>query len=496
LQVTESWQEVLRMLVVDCNDDDVDSVLLAIATPSGAEEKSMTALPRLVLAARCLTDEPNVSNSLAVQVLQGFCDEGARRGVSRHGGPVQIATTEIAASPWAATQEWCLGRTYLTCGETHRMGVSNFLVWTRRYGDLEDTDAMANRLLARLQSPEPEHRVIAALQIMKQSFTNLASIAKLTKAIPVLQELLRREPAEASAAAWAMVQLCGGWLAQHEHPTVQSRILSVEQLQFIHATLVSVPPTEYFLRHCLINILGNGEHEPATGLLITELETTTERSARGAAAALGRIGTDAAITALIEALRTSKDRTLDRVIDALRKRRDSRAVEPLTALYHAQLAAAAADESPVSEAGKLRGTIVGALLGIGDPRSVNLFYTALEDQSPQASLAGAAGLRRYGIPIGLEKLLSYLESDDRQRRLLAVEFLATDDDPIDRVLLSENLNGSRPFVDPREGIDAGRIGYAARTLYLTFPDVHERYLKLAKTYGLTVIADLRSPTLN
>lgn len=69
LEVTDSWQEALRLLVVDCRDDDVDEVLMAIANPLPKEDKKRTLRPRTILAARCLVDEPNVSDSTAEKLF-------------------------------------------------------------------------------------------------------------------------------------------------------------------------------------------------------------------------------------------------------------------------------------------------------------------------------------------------------------------------------------------------------------------------------------------
>jgi len=74
LQVAESWQEVLRLLVADCKDDDVDEVLLSILIPIAKEVGDKTIRPRAVLAARCLADEPNVSEDVAKRVLVTFSE--------------------------------------------------------------------------------------------------------------------------------------------------------------------------------------------------------------------------------------------------------------------------------------------------------------------------------------------------------------------------------------------------------------------------------------
>ena len=109
LEVVESWQEVLRLLVADCKDDDVDDVLRAILTPLTNEETSKTARPRSVLATRCLADEPNVSEEVAQEVLVSF-----GRAIKRGDGMGRVRTTidtaaiEVGASQWGPKPQQCL----------------------------------------------------------------------------------------------------------------------------------------------------------------------------------------------------------------------------------------------------------------------------------------------------------------------------------------------------------------------------------------------------
>ena len=51
------------------NDDDVDSVLLAIAGVGENEDALVTSRPRTALAVSCLSDEPNVSEDVAITLI-------------------------------------------------------------------------------------------------------------------------------------------------------------------------------------------------------------------------------------------------------------------------------------------------------------------------------------------------------------------------------------------------------------------------------------------
>ncbi|MEA5564739.1 NACHT domain-containing protein [Anabaena sp. UHCC 0399] len=103
--VTENWREALRLCVASCNDDDVDDVLRAILKPLDAEDSPTTVRPRAVLATLCLADEPNVSEQIAMKILQEFV---RNIGESDGNAPfsqtsVDIAVKELAESQWAAT---------------------------------------------------------------------------------------------------------------------------------------------------------------------------------------------------------------------------------------------------------------------------------------------------------------------------------------------------------------------------------------------------------
>jgi hypothetical protein len=99
LAVTEHWREALRLCVMSCNDDDVDGVLLAIADVREDEDPSVTARPRAALAISCLSDEPNVSEDIAIRLIDrfiGVLEEGDGVGVT----VADRALKEVGGSLW------------------------------------------------------------------------------------------------------------------------------------------------------------------------------------------------------------------------------------------------------------------------------------------------------------------------------------------------------------------------------------------------------------
>ena len=71
LGISENWREALQLCVAVCEDDDVDDAIEAIVPLPG--EDPAVARPRALLAASCLTDEPNVSEDVARAVLEALC---------------------------------------------------------------------------------------------------------------------------------------------------------------------------------------------------------------------------------------------------------------------------------------------------------------------------------------------------------------------------------------------------------------------------------------
>lgn len=105
--VVENWREALRLCLAACNDDAVDSALLAILRPLPGE--TGTARARAVLAGLCLADEPNVSEGVANEVLRALAAEVHEEdGSSVVRSSLDAAAMELASSRWSETLVECL----------------------------------------------------------------------------------------------------------------------------------------------------------------------------------------------------------------------------------------------------------------------------------------------------------------------------------------------------------------------------------------------------
>ena len=105
--VSEAWREALRLCVACCKDDEVDGVMEAILEPL-PEEQGATVRSRATLAALCLADEPNVSEGLAMKVLErvtGELDPDLNVGDD----DLEAAFKELGSSRWGkAASKVCL----------------------------------------------------------------------------------------------------------------------------------------------------------------------------------------------------------------------------------------------------------------------------------------------------------------------------------------------------------------------------------------------------
>ena len=102
LLLPENWREALRLCVAICADDVINDVVLAILRPLPREDAAQVARPRAVLAALCLADEPNVSETTAYTILQTFAKQvnSGDDGSDSFGTSVELAAQELASTRW------------------------------------------------------------------------------------------------------------------------------------------------------------------------------------------------------------------------------------------------------------------------------------------------------------------------------------------------------------------------------------------------------------
>ncbi len=220
--VSDSWRETLRLMVSDCNYEDVDAVLLAILQPGPAEDGTETERPRSVLAAQCLAEEPNVSEDTARQVLQRFValiDNNAGQGDIQSN--LETAALEVWQSSWQETLRTCLLVAFCDSSEatasttaTNSGGLLAQLLGDSLPGSAPDSADDSGAWIASLQSPHPDEAICAALQVVEAGYQG--SLAKSDDLADSLLLLLGRGGGQAHAAAWALA-----WLGVDQNTATQ-----------------------------------------------------------------------------------------------------------------------------------------------------------------------------------------------------------------------------------------------------------------------------------
>jgi hypothetical protein len=227
-EVMASWNEVLRLCVASCNDDDVEAVLATILDPDAAPvppdrstPNTITSAqpsngghrPRAVLAALCLADEPNVTQASALRVLQCFAAQVPSDPDRRYGNLAnERAALALADSAW---RDSCLAvlvndfkaRPANACIEvgslvasvgSHALDESGRLAWlteqpSRLMGELDTA------LVAALSLMNIGHQVNSAPHAPKLAVPN--------EVFDALIRLASRGPNAAVAASWALMWL-------------------------------------------------------------------------------------------------------------------------------------------------------------------------------------------------------------------------------------------------------------------------------------------------
>ncbi len=234
------WHEAIRLCVMSCNDDDVDSVLLAVLRPLPGEDADATARKRARLACSCLSDEPNVSKEVALEIIDRIVDfltvEADDGGLSF----LDPAAEEVASSFWGAE----LGRRLVTTwlrdpdGFIRLAGMASAVMVMAAPADEADLERWIRDQVALLAEPQADVVVGAALGLMEVAFRGRAVMVP--DLVSRLIATLSRGPCEATAAAWAL-----GWLNDSSpvvesqgpwHPTteeVDSLVQAIETFDFL-----------------------------------------------------------------------------------------------------------------------------------------------------------------------------------------------------------------------------------------------------------------------
>jgi HEAT repeat protein/predicted phosphodiesterase len=496
--VEENWREALRLCAAMCSDDDVDDVLLAISTPREGEQPGV-ARARAVLAALCLADEPNASAKVSTQVLEEFA---AR--VERADGTISVARTaldgaamELAGTRWAGTLRAALIGEFCRRIPSARGGPGGLLamvaVFDVPFAKPGLTDWLAQQEVCLRTSAECE-AIAAALSLMEGAFEG--KVPNIPGLIDALLSRLSGSPPMSHAAAWALAWLNrrasderGPW-----KPTAKQRrtlaaflrdrksdphaVLFVLWIVEAEGIAQAVEPLLFWLESDIPDVrmqvattLGKVRAKAAVAGLLARLDDRDAGVRRAAVGALGAIKGEAVVAGLLVRLEDGDAGVRGAAAEALGAIKSKAAVAGLLARL---------EDGDAS----VRGAAAEALGAIKSKAAVAGLLGRLDDGDAGVRSAAARALGEIKSKAAVAGLLARLEDGDADVRRAALGGLAQALEVVDRQLLSSDLDGIRPFVDPRQPIAEADARRAAERLKLAIEDVKARYEALAERFHL------------
>ncbi|MEH1929191.1 HEAT repeat domain-containing protein [Nostoc sp.] len=402
--VTENWREALRLCVASCNDDDVDDVLRAILKPLETEDAQITARPRAVLAGLCLADEPNVSEQMAMEILQEFV-----RNIGEYDGntpfwqtSVDTAARELAESQWAEILCSLLLQEFQRREAKVRGGCGGLLGMITTKSMSNEPEIINKYYLeqvSRLKLSQEESIKAAFIidQILWKILLISPNLQHFSYVVPgivdaLLEMLMGSDPT--SHAAARVLQLLNINIHRNRKRW-QPSIKEKEQL----ISFISNPTSDIQALALISRILGNEREKQAVEPLIAKLNDADSNVRRTVAQALGEIKDARAVEPLIAKLNDTDSNVRRTVAQALGEIKDARAVEPLIAKLND------ADSN-------VRRTVAQALGEIKDARAVEPLIAKLNDADSNVQQAVAQALGEIKDARTVEPLIAKLNDAD------------------------------------------------------------------------------------
>jgi HEAT repeat protein len=477
-EVPESWREALRLVVADCQDDDVDDVLLAILCPASEKAPGTTYRPTAVLAALCLADEPNVSEATASRVLAAFVnliDDTDGNGPTITSS-LDNAAIEVANSMWMSLLKRHMIEEFLRRPSELRTSVGGlcstveFTMW-RRSG--HSAEQWLSQMPKHLKSRDRIEAMSAALAVMVLAYEGHAGVAP--GLVEALLALLDKGGPESHAAAWAL-----GWLSLGGRRGVDGRKGSSrarrwkpnkKQLQSLIETSSRLPGAEIAARRWLCSILGASGSKQALQPLLQHLDDPHRDIRCKVVEALGQLGDERAVEPLLQHLDDPDQDVRRNVVEALGQLGDERAVEPLLQHLGDQ------DEDVRHKVAKVLGQL-------GGKRAVEPLLQHLDGPDGVLRVAAAVALAQLNDARGHATLRRSLSHERSSIRQAAFAGLALTRNSTEKTLLSRDVDGISPWLDPAEPISLSRVAACADKLDLTRDEVQSIYEKLADEFHL------------
>ena len=387
---------------------------------------------------------------------------------------------------------------------------------------LDDSDAnvrsSAARALGEIGSDRAIEPLIARLDDSDANVRSSAAMAlseiKSDRAIePLIARLNDSDADVRSSAAMALSEIKSDraiepLIARLDDPEWLTRFYAARALgeigsdRAIELLIARLNNSDANVRSSAAEALGEIGSDRAIEPLIARLDDSDANVRSSAAEALSEIGSDRAIEPLIARLDDSDANVRSSAAMALSEIKSDRAIEPLiarlddpewlTRFYAARALGeigsdraiepliALLDDSDIN----LRRIATIALGNIGGDRVTDLLIHQLNDSNVSVQSATVIALGEIGSDRAIEPLISRLNDLDGSVREEAVGALLRGLNEIDQKLLSRNIDGMFPFLDPSMEISTKFAARAAETLGIKVEDVMARYEALAERFHL------------
>lgn len=424
----ENWREAVRLAVANARYDEADDVLLAVLSPAEAEAANRRA--RAVLAAFCLADEPKVGEEVAREVLSSLAEviDVQDRGF-RSTTVLRIAALGVISSRWGDDLRDVLVGEFRRRDSIDRSPVGYVLGSVLSF-HLTSTGGPENALVSSKSTPDDNIAISLLLAASASAATRLNPEVSppLTK---LALHLLEGEPPSVQAALTYL-----SYIQQSNLSKVRDRASRAIRNTWHDRGVREVGMR--VVQHLRLNDFYSD--------IVAELDSDEPALRLSAVTALVSIGTVA-----------SDD--IDLIAPLSR-----RLADPIMFV---------------------RVFAVSILSSITDSRSVEALASSLSDETLRPSILLALGMS--GHKQAADVIRPYLDvedSGDRRAALAALSVLLLPEN--DRKLLSHDLDGNSPFLDPREPITDERIIQSRETLNLSGDEVRTQYRALASQFGLTL----------
>ena len=331
-KISDPWTEILRLLVIDCQDDDVDDILTSIRTPLAHELDDAIKSSRVSLAALCLADEPNVSEGVAHAILQSLADEVSDE--DDFGNQFTQAGTEIIKSQWRLPfRDIVLGK-FIAAPQSSFNYASYWASITSHEIQDEDTYLAIDRsILDAIKFGNDTESISASLTIMNAAYEGRLISAEeyIDPLIKLLSKNVAASESVSFAASWAL-----GWLSKTTQNTNEKRYWqpTLVQIEIIGGILQKTDDSWDSVQFWLAWILGNSSNRASIAYFSSLFGKKNGRARRAAVEALSKVGNQSDCHMLYPMLDELDPHDRIEAARALVSLKDKRGEEEIFKLWH------------------------------------------------------------------------------------------------------------------------------------------------------------------